>query len=460
MIFNNIHFVGIGGISMSGLAKVMLQMGKRVSGSDVEENDQIKSLRQMGVKITIGHDKSNLDADVEQVIVTGALAEDNPEVLEARKRNIPVWRRSQLLGAMMRDKIGIAVAGMHGKTTVSAMISTILHDNNDDPTVFVGANVKSIGTNANLGDSDLVVAEACEYQKSFLDLDPQIAVITNIEEEHLDTYKDIKGILEAFSFFATKVPTEGLLVGCLDDKNVLKVINASKANKIGYGFGKCPSKFSGVYWQIVRLRQDNQTGYQVKVDDELLEEVISLDIPGEFNVLNAVAALIVADFLTVPMKVAVKSLNSFQGASRRFDVLGEKDGVVVVDDYGHHPTEVTNSISVVGQSFPDRYLWVVFWPHQYERTRDFWEKWPDAFVGAKKVIVLDIYQARETKVDKEEVNSKKLVESMKKKGIDAVYIPTWQEARQYVEEGIQNNSVLLTQGAGPVDELAREYLKK
>jgi len=445
---------------MSGLAKIMLAMGKRVTGSDMEENEEVIKLRELGIDVQIGHDASNLPLDVEQVIVTAALLNDNPEVLAARAKNIPIWRRSQLIGYLMRDKVGVAVAGMHGKTTVSAMISTILEENSDDPTVLVGANVKFLGTNAKLGQSDLVVAEACEYQKSFLDFEPQIAVITNIEEEHLDTYHDLRGIIEAFTMFAAKVPIDGLLVGCLDDKNVLKVLKDRRANKIGYGFAPQPKNFTGVYWQILRPKKNmGKEGYRVKIDGELMDYKLQLSLPGEVNILNAVAALIVADFLTVPLVDSLISLANFTGASRRFDIWGEKNGVVVVDDYGHHPTEIINTLNMVKQQYPKRDLWVVFWPHQYERTRDFFDQFVTCFEGVKKVVVIDIYAARATTVDKDKINSEKMVAAMKKRNIDAMYLATWPEALSYVRDNIQAGNVLLTLGAGPIDQLARKYMQ-
>ncbi|MBU0647626.1 UDP-N-acetylmuramate--L-alanine ligase [Patescibacteria group bacterium] len=461
ILFKKVYFIGIGGVSMSGLAKVMLAMDKEVAGSDLDDKKGLDELRELGVKVNIGHDAGNIDDDIDLVVMTGAIEDDNPELVEARRLNIPVWRRMQLVGFLMRDKVGVAVSGMHGKTTVTSMIAAILEKAGENPTILGGSYIKEIGSNAKYGDSDLVVAEACEYQRAFLDLEPQILVMTNIEEEHMDTYKDLRDIFETFTMFANKVPIDGMLVGCLDDKNVLKLMRGKKANLVGYGFGRKPKSFAGVYWRIKNYRSDDGlVGFEVALDDEELGTSFSLRIPGKFNVLNAVAAVIVADFLLVDVQTAAEILAEFTGASRRFEIKGEKDGVVVIDDYGHHPTEIKNTIEGIREFYPKKDLWIVFWPHQYERTMNFFDEFVNCFEGVERLIVLDIYEARKAKIDKSQVNSKKLVEAIKsKKGIHVSYVPEWKEAYELMKKEINKDMVLLTLGAAPIDVLADKFLE-
>ncbi|HPN67692.1 MAG TPA: UDP-N-acetylmuramate--L-alanine ligase [bacterium] len=459
MDYKKIHFIGMGGISMSGLAQIAMEMGSQVSGSDVNDSEMLNKLAKNGATVYIGHDKKNINDDVDLVVMTAAISDDNPEVVEARRRNLPVWRRSQYIGYLMRDQVGICVAGMHGKSTTTSLIAEILYELGEDPTVMAGAEVKAIKSNARRGKSDLLVAEACEYNRSFLDFEPTVAVLLNVEAEHLDTYRNLNDILDTFVVFANKTANQGLLVGCMDDANVRVVMNEVQKTKVGYGMEKRPSDYDGVYWRIVNLQQKNgRSTWQIEVDEENLGIDFEIGLPGKFNVLNATAALVVADFLVLDIKKVAKVLSGVRGAVRRFDVLGEKDGVIVVDDYGHHPTELQNAIRAAKDYFSGRKLWVLFWPHQYNRTEQFWDGFVESFDLVDQLIVLDVYEARKCDTDKTKVNSKILAKQIQRRGVKVQYIADYQAALQYIKKNIKKDSVLLTLGAGPVDVAAREFL--
>lgn len=459
--FNKIYFIGIGGVSMSGLAQVLKSMGMTVSGSDRTEGAMTRELMDKGIEVFIGHDANNLPTDCDLVVITAAITEDNVELKKAEELGLPVWRRSQLIGYLMRNRIGIAVSGTHGKSTTSAMIAEILEKAEEDPTILVGATVKGINSTSKFGQSDLLLAEACEFNRSFLDFEPTIAVITNIEEEHLDTYSDLKSIITAFSAFAGKIPKDdGLLVGNTDDVNVLKVLNDCATNKIGYGFNERPKNFTGVYWQIVEYQwKDGIAKFKLTIDDELQSEEYELNIPGQHNVYNAVAAIIVCDFLVIESEIIKQGLIDFEGAGNRFDRIGEKDGVLVISDYGHHPTEVKASIAGINQFYPDQELWVLFWPHQYNRTEQFFDDFAKSFNNVDQVVVMDIYEAREVDTDKQKVNSEALVEAIKQSGVKAEYASDIKGAVDFVKKSIKTGAILLVQGAGPTDKFIDLYMK-
>lgn len=457
--YKKVHMIGIGGISMSGIAKILIKMGVKISGSDARMSDDIDELIKLGAVIGIGHNSKNIPQDTELVVMTAAIEKDNPELLMAINKDIPVWRRSQLIGWLMREKIGVCVAGMHGKSTTSSIIAQLLYEMGEDPTILVGAKIKSLATNSRFGQGDVVVAEACEYNRSFLDFEPTIAVILNVEEEHLDSYRDLNDILDSFKLFCRKVPDNGVLIGCLDDENVKNLFAEIDKIKIGYGFKDKPDDFNGVYWQIQNFqKKEGKSCWQVSIDGEKDDIVYELSLPGEFNVLNATAALAVADFLVLDMREVANKLKNITGSVRRFDILGEKEGVIVIDDYGHHPTEIRNAIKAVKDFYPDRKLWVVFWPHQYNRTEQFFDGFIECFDQADEIVVLDVYEARVCDTDKSKYNSKIMVEEIAKRGKKVKYIKDYQLAFKYIKENIEKGSVLLTQGAGPIDQLARLFM--
>lgn len=457
-MFKHIFLVGIGGVSMSGIARILREMGVKVSGSDIHDSVELDKLRDMGVEVFIGHDGQNLQEDVDLVVVSAAVDQKNPEIAVAVERNIPVWRRLQLVDFLAREKVMVAVTGMHGKTTVTSMIATICLEAKEDPTIMVGGVVRAIDNNAQYGQGELWILEACEYKRSFLDLKPNIAVITNIEEEHLDAYRDLDDILETFGLFVSQVDQEGLIVAGLDDENVRRVVSQTEANVAGYGFENRPKGFNGVYWQIKNYQQKGKKYYfDLYVDDEFLVQ-LALSLPGKFNALNAAAAVVVADFLVIDQGMIVKSLENFLGAKRRFDVLWEKRDLVVIDDYGHHPTEISSFLQAARDKYPNRAVWVVWQPHQYSRTWQFLDDFVKSFAGVDKLLVTSIYEARDSQEIKEKIDSKKFVDFAKKKGIEAEYLATYDEAADWLKKNYQKNSLIITLGAGPVNQVAEKFI--
>ncbi len=458
-MFKHIFLVGIGGVSMSGIARILRGMGIKVSGSDVMESVETRKLEREGFKVYVGHKESNISMDVDLVVVSAAIDEKNFEVASALKRDIPVWRRLQLINYLVDEKVMVAVTGMHGKTTVSSMIATICFDAKEDPTIMVGGEVRAISSNSRYGKGELWILEACEYKRSFLDLKPNIAVVTNIEEEHMDVYRDLDDIVDTFGLFVKQVDLGGLVVACTDDKNVRKVISCSQANVAGYGFETRPKNFTGVYWQIKNLEiLDGKSVFDLYVDDEYYDN-FCLSIPGRFNVLNAVAAIVVADFLVIDINMVKESLKNFLGARRRMDVLYDSEKITIVDDYGHHPTEIDNFLTAIRQKYGEKKLWLVWQPHQYSRTWQFLDKFVDCFKGVDKLILTEIYEARDAKEVKEKIDGKKLCEVMLKAKIDSVYFSTYDEVVDYLKKNYVEGSLLITLGAGPVNEVAEKVKK-
>lgn len=442
---------------MSGLARVLKAMGKKVSGSDCMESTMSKKLRAEGIEVIIGHRAENLPSNTEIVVYSQAIVPDNPELAEAKKRDLIIWSRSQLIGALMENKIAIAVAGTRGKSTVAAMIATILEESGEDPTILVGATVKAIDSNAKYGYSDLMVAEACEYKKSFLDFKPTIAVITNIEEEHLDDYKNLSDIKDNFALFGAKVPAEGLIVACLDDPDVADVVQKQVANVVGYGWQQPPVWFEGVFWRLSDYKvTGNKINFRASSEDIVYD--ITLSIPGKFNALNAVAALAVADFLVMDIPEVIKILENFTGAGRRFEIMGKFRGVELIEDYGHHPTAIRNLINGVREFYPKKKLWMVFQPHQYSRTLDLLDDFAVCFAGVDQLLLADIYEARDSEEAKVKINSQKLAKIVAKNKVKTEYLGTRSKIKDFVKKNLPKDALLLIVGAGDINLLTGELL--
>ncbi len=448
----HLHFVGIGGIGMSGLAEVLLNLGYEISGSDLRLSPVTERLQKLGAKIWEGHDAAHVD-DAKVVVVSSAVSEDNPEVQEARRRQIPVIPRGELLAELMRLKYGIAVAGSHGKTTTASMLATVLSSAGLDPTVVVGGRVSTMGgSNARVGQSDLLVVESDESDGSFLKLAPILAVITSIDREHLDHYRDLDHVLEAFLDFANRVPFYGAAVVCLDDENVQRILPRISRRTVTYGTsaqaglvvsGIRPERFASVF----RLRRRGE---------ELGE--FRLNIPGEHNVLNAAAALAVAFELGVDPDKAREGLARFQGVDRRFQKRGEAAGVTVVDDYGHHPTEIRATLETARQCGYSRIL-VLFQPHRYTRTHLLMDDFARSFHQADAVFLTDIYAASEKPI--EGVTAAALAERIRDHGHRAVsYEGSLEEAARAVAEAAQPGDLILTLGAGSVSQAGGMILER
>jgi UDP-N-acetylmuramate--alanine ligase len=448
----HLHFAGIGGIGMSGIAEVLLDLGYTISGSDLKLSPTTERLAKLGATIYEGHNAQNV-AGAKALVVSSAVEESNPEVQEARRLQIPVIPRGELLAELMRLKYGIAVAGSHGKTTTTSMVATILSHAGVDPTVVVGGKVAAMGgTNARVGKSDFIVVEADESDGSFLKLSPIFAIVTNIDREHLDHYSDLDTIRSAFIEFVNKVPFYGAAIVCLDDENVQSILPAVNRRTITYGRSSQADFQPGV-----QQCGDFHTRFTLKSREADLGE-FHLNIPGEHNVLNATAAIAVALELKVAPDVIREGLAKFTGVGRRFEIRGTVNGVTVVDDYGHHPTEVKATLAAAKSCCKGK-LHVLFQPHRYTRTFHLMDEFARAFHQADRVIVLDIYAASEKPI--EGVTSEALVDRMRQFGHrNAIYAGTSDAGVTMISQDLEPGDMVLTLGAGSVSQLGDRILEK
>lgn len=447
-----IHFVGAGGVGMSGLAEILLlSTPLEISGCDRERGENTDRLIALGAKIAVGHDPAHL-ADVDLVVISSAVDESNPEVNAARERGIPVIRRAQMLGQIMRLKQGIAIAGTHGKTTTTSLTGMVLTEAGFDPTIVVGGRVRILGTNARLGRGDFLVAEADEYDRSFLELTPDVAVITNIEADHLDCYRDLSEILDAFVLFANRVPFYGAVVACLDDPGVGAVLSRVEKRVVTYG----ESPQAHVRAREIRLEASG-TRFDVWDSEQGLLGEVRLPLPGRHNVANALAAIAVGRELLIPFETIARALAGFTGVIRRFETKGERADVLVVDDYAHHPTELAATLAAARQVYPDRRLVALFQPHLFTRTRDFATDFGRALLGADVAVVTDVYPSREKPLPG--VSGQLVVRAAKEAGHrNLVYIPDKKRVADRLERLLKPGDLLLTMGAGDVVRFGEGYL--
>jgi len=446
-----IHFVGIGGIGMSGIAEVMLDMGYQVSGSDLRLSGVTQRLASLGAMVVEGHSKGNV-GEVDVVVISSAVKEDNPEVLAARERKIPIIRRAEMLAELMRLKYGIAISGTHGKTTTTSMIGLVLSRAGFDPTIIVGGIVKSIGSNAQVGQGEYLVAEADEFDRSFLKLTPTIAVVTTIEAEHLDCYKDLEEIKKAFAEFANKVPFYGSVALCLDEKGVQAILPRIEKRYITYGL----SSAADVQAREMAFK-GLATEYDAYAKGERLGRV-TLKVPGVHHVKNSLAAIVVGMELGVPFKDLAESLSGFSGVYRRFEIKGEKNGVTVVDDYGHHPTEIEATLRAAKEGFGRRVV-AVFQPHLFSRTRDFHREFGSAFYQADVLVVTDVYPAREQPIPG--VTGEMVAKAAKEFGHrDVHYLEDKNAVAEFLEGIVKSGDMLITLGAGDVYKIGEKFLSK
>ncbi|MGV8057164.1 MAG: UDP-N-acetylmuramate--L-alanine ligase [Smithellaceae bacterium] len=446
-----IHFVGIGGIGMSGIAEVLLNLGYKISGSDVQQSDTTLRLEKQGAVVTIGHSAQNIgNADV--VVTSTAVKTANPEVVEAHLRNIPVIPRAEMLAELLKMKFSVAVSGSHGKTTTTSMIATILAGGGLDPTMVIGGKLASIGSNARLGDGDIIVAEADESDGSFLKLSPTIAVITNIDREHLDYYPGIAEIKDAFLKFANIVPFYGCTVMCSDNQYVREITRQIKRRTITYGI-EHRADYSA---QEIKF-QGGKTGYLLCYKGNAVGE-IELNVPGMFNVYNSLAAIAVGRELELDLPAIRKGLASFYGVQRRLEIKGKVGSVVVVDDYGHHPTEVKETLAAASHVWKERRI-VVFQPHRFTRTKALFDEFTRAFADADVLILNDIYPASEEPIAG--INSAALCQAIKNAGHPHVeYIAKAEDTVEYLLKIVKPNDAVFTLGAGSVYKIGEAFLKQ
>ncbi len=450
--YRQIHFVGIGGAGMSGIAEVMVNMGYRVSGSDSRRGEAVERLERLGAKVFTGHQPSHVEG-AHVVVYSSAVARDNVEVQVARQRGIPVIPRAEMLAELMRLKYGIAIAGTHGKTTTTSIVAGLLGAAGLDPTVVVGGRVHGLGTNARLGQGEFLVAEADESDGSFLKLSPTIAVVTTVDAEHLDHYADLDAIRQAFLEFVNKVPFYGAAVVCLDEPNIQEMIPRIEKRVITYGLESGADltarrlQFSGMSAQFEVLHRGRVLG------------PASLQVPGRHNVLNSLAAIAVGLDLEVPFERIQTALAGFAGVQRRFQIRGEAQGVLVVDDYGHHPAEVRATLAAAKAGF-DRRVITVFQPHRYTRTHHLRKEFLTAFYQSDALIVMDIYPAGEAPIPG--VHARDLAEGIAAHGHrEVIYMDGDRDGIvQYLCESTRPGDLVLTLGAGDVGQLGAEFLAR
>ncbi|AIK89780.1 UDP-N-acetylmuramate--L-alanine ligase [Glaesserella parasuis] len=450
---NQIHFIGIGGAGMSGIAEVLLNEGYQISGSDIADGAVTQRLAKAGAKVFIGHQAENIEG-ASVVVASSAINESNPEVAAAKEARIPVIQRAQMLAEIMRFRHGIAIAGTHGKTTTTAMISMIYTEAGLDPTFVNGGLVKSAGKNAHLGASRYLIAEADESDASFLHLQPMVSVVTNIEPDHMDTYGgDFEKMKETYVRFLRNLPFYGLVVMCADDETVMEIAPKVGRQVISYGFSEKAD---------YRIEDYQQTGFQghytvVCPTGERIE--ILLNVPGRHNALNATAALAVAKEEGIANEAILAALADFQGAGRRFDQLGSfirpNGKVMLVDDYGHHPTEVDVTIKAARQGWENKRVVMVFQPHRYSRTRDLFDDFVQVLSQVDALIMLNVYAAGEAPIVGAE--SKDLCRSIRNLGkVDPILVSDTSQLGEVLDQIIQDGDLILAQGAGNVSKLSRD----
>ncbi len=446
---NKIHFVGIGGIGMSAIAEVLHHQGFNISGSDRELNEVTEHLSKIGITIYEGHSPENIK-DVDVVVYTSAVSTDNPELEEAVRRNIPFVKRSEMLAETMRMKYGIGVAGTHGKTTTTSMIGLMLINAGLDPTIIVGGRLEALNnSNARLGKSDLMVVEADEFDRTFLKLNPVVAVLTSLEAEHLDTYKDLADIKSAFTQYANRVPYYGFVALCIDDPELRNITGYIKKKIIKYGFS------SEADLQATEIEhQGFKSFYTAKYSDKEIGR-IELNIPGEHNIRNSLAAVAVGLELEIDFSIIQNTLKNFKGAKRRFEVKYDRE-IMVVDDYAHHPTEASETLKGIKASW-NRRLVAVFQPHLYSRTKDFYRDFGKSFMNSDVFICTDVYPAREIPI--EGITGKLIADSAIEHGHKMVhYVADKNDIPQFLMNEKKDGDIIITMGAGDIYKYGEKFV--
>ncbi len=489
-----VYFIGIGGAGMSAIAKILIDEGCFVSGSDLEYSPITHNLEKLGAKINTNQDGKSIDPYTNLVVISAAISENNPDLMKAKMLGLKVIKYSEFLGSLMRNKRGIAVSGTHGKTTTGAMISTVLKKTGYEPTFVIGGNVEEVGGGSCVGKGSFFIAEACEYDRTFLNLSPQIGVITSIDEDHLDCYKDLNGVTNAFSEFVSLIPEDGLLVVNSNDENIKEAIKSARCRIEKYSVIMASSKSlpdyviqagkasmskpallntvprplddglhsrayyygSDTTWLAVVHYYDKEMSRFSVFNEEKYFGEFSLKMPGLHNVSNALAAISVCSCVGLNEKVIKKALVSFKGVRRRFQTISSKDGITIIDDYAHHPTEIRTTLETAKLVYPSKRLWCIFQPHQYNRTRHLLEEFAKALALADKVIITDIYAARDSDIDRASVRSLNLVHKLLKMGSNVKYIESFSEIVSYLHSDVKKDDVILTMGAGDIWKTAYE----
>ena len=455
---NTLHFIGIGGAGMCGIAEVMLNQGYKITGSDIRKSSNTERLKSLGARIYLGHNSKNVNkADV--VVYSSAIDRKNPEIKAAINQSKPLIARAEMLAELMRYRHSIAIAGTHGKTTTTSIVASVLAAGGLDPTFVIGGLLNSAGTNAQLGQSRYLVAEADESDASFMHLQPMVAVVTNIETDHMNTYGgDFENLKRYFVEFLHNLPFYGLAVLCIDDQVVREILPQVSRPKLTYGFSKQAD------YRISKLKQRKQTTeFEILRPDKKKPLKIKLNMPGKHNALNATAAVVIATDENISDRDIKTGIQNFSGVGRRFDIRGEfnvGDGnAMLVDDYGHHPTEVAATVKALRDGWPKRRLVMVYQPHRYSRTKDLYEDFVDVLSGVDVLLLLEVYSAGEKKIAG--ADSRSLCRSIRLRGkVDPVYVHKVEEVHEVLKGQVRAGDIVLTQGAGSVGALAKEIAQK
>lgn len=449
-----IYFVGIGGISMSGLAELLAQKGFTVSGSDRNSSDLTRALEAKGITVKYGESASHITPNIDCAVLTSAVRETNLEFQAIREKGIPWLSRAQLLGQLMKNyEISVAISGTHGKTTTTSMVSEILVHAGADPTLSIGGILKTIGGNIRIGGGKHFIAEACEYTNSFLSLSPTIGMILNIEEDHLDFFKDLSDIRSSFRKFAELIPSEGCLIINADIPDYREISDGLPCRVITYSLGEATADY---YPDRISYDSFGHPSFMLH-SPEAEPQTFCLKVPGLHNVSNAVASIALADCLSVERTDVSEALTAFSGTARRFEIKGSVGGVTIIDDYAHHPTEITATLSAA-QKYPHKTLWCVFQPHTYSRTKTLMKDFAKALSLADRIVLADIYAARET--DNLGVSSENLRDEIEALGHDCRYFPSFDEIENFLLENCINGDLLITMGAGDVLKIGESLLGK
>ncbi len=448
----HVYFIGIGGISMSALAEILQNAGFTVSGSDWHASPITKSLEEKGIQVKYGENSNHITDDIDCAVLTSAVHEDNLEFQAIKGKNIPYMSRAELLGQLMKNyAMPVAISGTHGKTTTTSMVSEILLRADADPTLSVGGILKSIGGNLRIGKSEYFVTEACEYTNSFLSFFPKVSIILNIEEDHLDFFKDLADIRHSFRRFAEILPADGTLIINSDIENYEEITSGLNCRIITFGHSPaCDYAVNSITYQ-----ESGYPVFTVQTPNGLQE--MTLQVPGEHNVMNALAALALADLLQIDSAVTKQALSQFHGTNRRFEYKGSIAGVTIIDDYAHHPTEITATLQAAA-NYPHQTLWCVFQPHTYTRTKALMADFAKALTLADKVVLTDIYAAREK--DNLGISSRDLQKAIQELGKECAYFPTFDEVENFLLENCLKGDLLITMGAGDVHKIGETLLGK
>ena len=449
-----IHFVGIGGTGMSGIAEVLMNLGYAISGSDIKESATTERLANLGIHVTIGHQRENI-TQIDVVVISSAIDRKNPEVDEAYQQRIPVIPRAEMLAELMRFRFGIAVAGTHGKTTTTSLTASLLAEGGLDPTFVIGGRLNSAGTNAQLGSGNYLVAEADESDASFLYLQPMIAIVTNIDQDHMATYENSYARLkETFVEFLHHLPFYGLAVLCLDDEGVREILPSLSKPMVTYGVHEDAD------FRAINIRQEGMnTHFTVQRRGDYAPLDVTLNMPGWHNMLNALAAIAVATKLAVDDAAIQRSLCSFKGIGRRFQIQGDlpvRNGIVtLVDDYGHHPREIAATLEALKQAWSNRRSIIIFQPHRYTRTRDLFEDFVQVLAGVDVLILMDIYPAGESVITG--ADGRSLSRAIRLRGqVDPIFVEHWEDLPKLLAGIIHEDDVILTMGAGNVGQFSTQ----